>query len=108
MRRPDRHVLLLRIMADEKENKQPPQPQPQKVVPSNIPQVKEPDPIIDGDRSQPLDSEYSGLYKHRVTGQPAALSVQPANRHGNTHHLKNSANYWQLTEEQFRVQFDKA
>lgn len=75
---------------------------------SNIPVVEE----------KPADSEIvkgvadedfkDGQFVDRETNEKFALCIHAADDYGRTHSLKNSLHFYQCTEAEFRLKFDKA
>lgn len=67
---------------------------------NNIPDVALPGAV-------PKNSDYKGRYKNKNDGETYALVVVEDDPNGNTHKLKNTAHYFEGSEEDFKANFDK-
>ena len=56
----------------------------------------------------PSDEDFTSLATRVSDGLKYAVSVHPPDTYNKTHTAKNSANFWQGTDAEFRAQFDKA
>lgn len=56
---------------------------------------------------EPKNSEYSGRYTRRGNDEKFALAIRENARDGRTHFLKNTLHFINITEADFRLQFDE-
>lgn len=85
------------------------QPEPLPPVSESPLPVVEPDPIPFHVEEDPLtdDKFKDGIYIHRKTRKPFALYKHAPDGYERTHSLKNTAHFWQGTEEEFFLAFEK-
>lgn len=108
-------IIAALELNDEQSDKEPsvtaPLPSPEKsnipnVSAKNVPEV----PIEDGGSFK--DEDFTdGNYVMRKgdhVGEPFALCKHNPDVYGKTHTLKNNVHFWQGSEEQFRLAFEKA
>lgn len=55
--------------------------------------------------SMPADGEFKGRYKNKKDGEEYALVVVEDDPDGKTHKLKNTAHFWEGSEEEFSATF---
>jgi len=92
---------------DQTQSIEQPAPLPP-VAPSPIPQVEVlPPPLLAEEDYLTDDMFTGGTWNDRKSKQPFALCIHKADVYERTHTLKNSANFWQGTEEQFIMKFEK-
>jgi hypothetical protein len=79
-----------------------------KPEPTPIPKVEaQPAPLLK-EEDYPTDDKFvHGTWIHRKTKQPFALWIHEPDVYDRTHTLKNSVSFWQGTEEQFILTFEK-
>jgi len=74
-----------------------------------IPKVEAPAPPLAAEENYLTDDKFTdGLYKLRKTGEPFALCKHAPNSYERTHSAKNSVHFWQGTEDEFNLAFEKA
>lgn len=57
--------------------------------------------------SMPSNSEFSGRYTMKGSDEEFALAVMENDPRGRTHKLKNKVHFWEGSEQEFRLNFDK-
>lgn len=57
--------------------------------------------------SMPSNSEFSGRYTMKGSDEEFALAVVENDPRGRTHKLKNKVHFWEGSEQEFRLNFDK-
>lgn len=75
----------------------------------NLPVVDTKEVEIKETSNGPRDEDFTrGNFKDKETGEVFALAIHEPDDYFRTHSLKNSAHFFQCTESEFRLRFDRA
>lgn len=93
------------IKSESEASQEPEKPKPH----PNLPVVEVKETTIKETSNGPRDEDFTrGKFKDKETGEIFALAVHEPDDYFRTHSLKNSAHFFQCTESEFRLRFDRA